>query len=105
MEELEDREEARLIYQKKALRETSYSPWGHEESDTTERLHFHFSPSCIGGGKWQPTPVFLPGESQDSSDLAAAAAACEKCTDSPSSSLDHSSHFDNASSNTEPSEN
>ena len=24
------------------------SPWGHEESDTTERLHFHFSPSCIG---------------------------------------------------------
>ena len=24
------------------------SPWGHEESDTTERLHFHFSLSCIG---------------------------------------------------------
>ena len=20
----------------------SYSPWGHKESDTTERLHFHF---------------------------------------------------------------
>ena len=20
-----------------------YSPWGREESDTTERLHFHFS--------------------------------------------------------------
>ena len=20
-----------------------YSPWGHKESDTTERLHFHFS--------------------------------------------------------------
>ena len=19
-----------------------YSPWGHKESDTTERLHFHF---------------------------------------------------------------
>ena len=83
---------------------------GHEESDTTERLHFHFSLSCIGEGngnplqysclgnpmdggawwasvrevagsrtqlsdfiftfhfhwrrKWQPTPVFLPGESQ-----------------------------------------
>ena len=32
--------------------------------DTTERLHFHFSLSCIGEGKWQPTPVFLPGESQ-----------------------------------------
>ena len=27
-----------------------YSPWGHKESDTTERLHFHFSPSCIGEG-------------------------------------------------------
>ena len=24
------------------------SPWGGEESDTTERLHFHFSLSCIG---------------------------------------------------------
>ena len=26
------------------------SPWGHEESDRTERLHFHFSLSCIGEG-------------------------------------------------------
>ena len=85
------------------------SPWGRYKSDTTERLHFHFSLSCFGGGngnplqnsclenprdrgawwaavhgvakspawlsdftftfmhwrrKWQPTPVFLPGESQ-----------------------------------------
>ena len=24
------------------------SPWGLEELDTTERLHFHFSLSCIG---------------------------------------------------------
>ena len=24
------------------------SPWGREESDTTERLHFHFSLLCIG---------------------------------------------------------
>ena len=24
------------------------SPWGREESDTTEQLHFHFSLSCIG---------------------------------------------------------
>ena len=24
------------------------SIWGHEESDMTERLHFHFSLSCIG---------------------------------------------------------
>ena len=87
------------------------SPWGREESDTTERLPFRFSLSHIGEGngnplqcsclenpmdrgawwaavhgvsksrhdgvtslslltfmhwrrKWQPTPVFLPGESQ-----------------------------------------
>ena len=26
------------------------SPWDHWESDTTERLHFHFSLSCIGEG-------------------------------------------------------
>ena len=30
------------------------SPWGHEESDTTERLHFHFSLSCIGEGNDNP---------------------------------------------------
>ena len=30
------------------------SPWGLEESDTTERLHFHFSLSCIGGGNGNP---------------------------------------------------
>ena len=26
------------------------SPWGREESDTTEQLHFHFSLSCVGEG-------------------------------------------------------
>ena len=31
-----------------------YSPWGLEESDTTERLHFHFSLSCIGEGNGNP---------------------------------------------------
>ena len=30
------------------------SPWGREESDTTERLHFHFSLSCIGEGNGGP---------------------------------------------------
>ena len=29
-------------------------PWDHEESDTTERLHFHFSLSCIGEGNGNP---------------------------------------------------
>jgi len=41
---------------------------GSLESDTTERLHFHFSLSLFTfmhwRRKWQPTPVFLPGESQ-----------------------------------------
>ena len=30
------------------------SPWGHEESGTTERLYFHFSLSCIGEGNGNP---------------------------------------------------
>ena len=30
------------------------SPWGHEELDTTERLHFHFSLSYIGEGNGNP---------------------------------------------------
>ena len=28
--------------------------WGHEESDMTEWLHFHFSLSCIGEGSGNP---------------------------------------------------
>ena len=61
-----------------------YSPWGHKESDTTERLHFLSGSlagkesackagdpgsinSCVGKipwrRAWQPTPVLLPGES------------------------------------------
>src|SRR5574337_497514 len=30
------------------------SPWGREESETTERLHFHFSLSCTGEGNGNP---------------------------------------------------
>ena len=30
------------------------SPWGREESDMTERLHFHFLLSCIGEGNGNP---------------------------------------------------
>src|SRR5574342_204015 len=30
------------------------SPWGCTESDMTERLHFHFSLSCIGEGNGNP---------------------------------------------------
>ena len=32
----------------------SCSPWGREESDTTEWLHFEFSLSCIGEGNGNP---------------------------------------------------
>ena len=35
---------------------------GSLESDTTERLHFHFSLSCIGEGNGNP--LQLPAESQ-----------------------------------------
>ena len=31
-----------------------YSPWVREELDTTERLPFHFSLSCIGEGNGNP---------------------------------------------------
>ena len=30
------------------------SPWGCKESETTERIHFHFSLSCIGEGNGSP---------------------------------------------------
>ena len=30
------------------------SPWVHKEPDTTKRLHFHFSLSCIGEGNGNP---------------------------------------------------
>ena len=42
------------------------NPWGRKESDTTERLYFHFSLFTFmhWRKKWQPTPEFLPGESQ-----------------------------------------
>ena len=44
------------------------SPWDLEESDTTERLHFHFSLSCIGEGNGNLL-VFLPGESRGQGSL------------------------------------
>jgi len=34
------------------------SPWGHKESDTTERLHFQFSLLCIGEGNGNPLQYF-----------------------------------------------
>ena len=37
------------------------SPWGCEELDTTEQLHFHFSVSCIGEGNGSPLGSSVPG--------------------------------------------
>ena len=40
------------------------SPWGREESDTSERLHFNFSLSCIGEGNGNPSSILawrIPG--------------------------------------------
>ena len=40
------------------------SPWGRYKSDTNERLHFHFSLSCIGGGNGNPLSILawrIPG--------------------------------------------
>ena len=69
----------------------SCSPWGREELDTTEWLHFHFSLSCTGEGNGNLSSVLawqIPGMGEphglpsmgshrvrhDWSDLAAAAA-------------------------------
>ena len=30
------------------------SPWGRKDPDTNERLHFHFSLSCVGEGNGNP---------------------------------------------------
>ena len=41
------------------------SPWSREESDTTERLHFHFSLSCIGEGNGNPLQCSCLGNLRD----------------------------------------
>ena len=41
------------------------SPWGCEESDMTERLHFHFSLSCIGEGNGNPLQCSCLENSRD----------------------------------------
>ena len=41
------------------------SPWGCEESDTTERLNFHFSLSCIGEGNGNPLQCSCPENPRD----------------------------------------
>ena len=41
------------------------SPWGRQELDTTERLHFHFSLSCIGEGNGNPLQCSCLGNPRD----------------------------------------
>ena len=41
------------------------SPWGLEESDTPEWLHFHFSRSCIGEGNGNPLQCSCPENPRD----------------------------------------
>ena len=41
------------------------SPWGHEGLDMTERLHFHFSLSCIGEGNGNPRQCSCPENPSD----------------------------------------
>ena len=41
------------------------SPWGCKESDMTERLHFHFSLSCIGEGNGNPLQCSCLGNPRD----------------------------------------
>ena len=41
------------------------SPWGREESETTEWLHFHFSLSCIGEGNGNPLQCSCLGNLRD----------------------------------------
>ena len=79
------------------------SPWGRLESDTTERLHFHFSLSCIGEGNGNPLQYSCLENPRDGgawwasvsgvaqswtrlSDLAAAAVTAETSADSVRSS-------------------
>ena len=74
-----------------------HSPWGHEELDRTEQLHFHFSLSCTGEGNGNPVQYACLENPRDGSlvsrwsmgshrighnwcDLAAAAALCNKPT-------------------------
>ena len=72
------------------------SPWGHKELDTTERLHFPFSLSCIGEGNGNPLQCPCLENPRDGGTLWA---AISRVTQSPtrlkrlSSSRRAKSHF------------
>ena len=77
------------------------SPWGHEGSDMTERLHFHFSLSHSSVLAWRIPGTVVPGGlpsmgshrvGHDSTDLAAAVAAAVCVCQSPSPNLSSPHH-------------
>ena len=68
-----------------------YSPRGRKESDTTERLHFHFQKYKQvvralheiwgGGGEQQPVLTSAPGDSVACSSLRTSCVFCFYCID------------------------
>ena len=50
--------------------DVGHSPRSRKELDTTEQLHFTHFILYHWRRKWQPTPVFLPGESHGQRSLA-----------------------------------
>ena len=54
-------------------------PWGREELDTTERLHFDFSLSCIGEGNGNPLQCSCLETPREGAAWWAAAAAMFTC--------------------------
>ena len=74
--------------------------WGHTESDTTERPHFHFSLSCIGEGNGNPLQCSCRENPRDSGAWwAAVSGVAQIRTQLKRLSSSSSSSYDNASVN------
>ena len=56
------------------------SPWGREESDRTEQLHFHFSLSCIREGNSNPLQCSCLENPRDGGAWWAAVSGVAQCT-------------------------
>ena len=55
------------------------SPWGRQELDTTEQLHFHFSLSCMGEGNGNPLQSFCLENPRDGGAWWAAVSGVAQC--------------------------
>ena len=58
-----------LVWRIPWTEESGGLPSMESQLDTTERLTFSLSNIIVWRRKWQPTPVFLPGESQGQKSL------------------------------------